>query len=336
MGRIWVFRAGKNGEHEKKFLEESRIYLSWYGLKEDMSKMDYGGVKEYVRQLFPELSGDYLNRRILQIYPFVHSMQDGDWVILPSKFDRTLHFGKIVGDYQYEFIGPAPYYHYRNVDWFEKDVPVDIFDSEIIYATQVHSTIFRITDERIVSIIEQTANNGWNQPHIPPLEFIGSELNIDDAAVASIKKYVYQKFKGYAMEDLICEILRAKGFTVYNGPKGPDGGQDLLAAAGDMGFESPRICVQVKTQNQVVEKSVVDKLEDTIKKFKAEYGLFVAWNGYEKAVDPAEYFYSIRLWTSKEVIEELLANYEKISPEMQQRIPLRHIWILNDLGDETD
>ena len=103
-----------------------------------------------------------------------------------------------------------------------------------------------------------------------------------------------------------------------------------------MGFESPRICVQVKTQNQVVEKSVVDKLEDTIKKFKAEYGLFVAWNGYEKAVDPAEYFYSIRLWTSKEVIEELLANYEKISPEMKQRIPLRHIWILNDLGDETD
>ncbi|MCC5845350.1 MAG: restriction endonuclease [Verrucomicrobia bacterium] len=40
---------------------------------------------------------------------------------------------------------------------------------------------------------------------------------------------------------------QAKGYTVYNSDKGRDGGIDLLAAPGNLGFGEPRICVQVKT-----------------------------------------------------------------------------------------
>ena len=43
------------------------------------------------------------------------------------------------------------------------------------------------------------------------------------------------------MEDLIEEILTAKGFTVYHSKPGADGGKDLLAAGGEMGFGSPKI-----------------------------------------------------------------------------------------------
>ena len=35
---IWLFRAGKNGEFESKFLNDKRIYLTWDNLKVDLSK----------------------------------------------------------------------------------------------------------------------------------------------------------------------------------------------------------------------------------------------------------------------------------------------------------
>lgn len=29
---IWLVRAGSHGEHEQKFVQEGRIYLTWEGL----------------------------------------------------------------------------------------------------------------------------------------------------------------------------------------------------------------------------------------------------------------------------------------------------------------
>jgi restriction system protein len=35
---LWLVRAGRVGEHEKKFLDENRVYLTWDGLNEDLSQ----------------------------------------------------------------------------------------------------------------------------------------------------------------------------------------------------------------------------------------------------------------------------------------------------------
>ncbi|MEC5269761.1 hypothetical protein P9G49_11910 [Heyndrickxia coagulans] len=41
---VWLFRAGKQGEFENKFLEDGRVYLTWddlnINLKEITSKED--------------------------------------------------------------------------------------------------------------------------------------------------------------------------------------------------------------------------------------------------------------------------------------------------------
>ncbi len=39
---IWLVRAGKAGEYEKKFLDEGRVYFTW-----DIDAEDLTGVKEY-------------------------------------------------------------------------------------------------------------------------------------------------------------------------------------------------------------------------------------------------------------------------------------------------
>jgi restriction system protein len=34
---IWLFRAGKNGEYEEKFLTDNRVYLTWNDLNFDLA-----------------------------------------------------------------------------------------------------------------------------------------------------------------------------------------------------------------------------------------------------------------------------------------------------------
>jgi restriction system protein len=36
---LWLFRAGSGGEYERLFLDEGRVYLTWQGLKHDLSKV---------------------------------------------------------------------------------------------------------------------------------------------------------------------------------------------------------------------------------------------------------------------------------------------------------
>lgn len=72
------------------------------------------------------------------------------------------------------------------------------------------------------------------------------------------------------MDTLIEEILKAKGFTVYHSKRGTDGGKDLLASGGEVGFGSPKICVQVKTQYTPIDRTTLDQLGGVMNNVQAE------------------------------------------------------------------
>lgn len=36
---IWLIRAGSHGEYEQKFIQESRVYVTWDGLGIDLGKL---------------------------------------------------------------------------------------------------------------------------------------------------------------------------------------------------------------------------------------------------------------------------------------------------------
>lgn len=117
--------------------------------------------------------------------------------------------------------------------------------------------------------------------------------------------------------------------------KGPDHGVDILASAGSLGFSSPKICVQVKSTNDAIDRIVLDQLIGTMANVGAEYGLLVSWSGFRSSVERerAMQFFKVRLWSKREIIEELLACYSSLDDEIKQKIPLKRIWTL-DIGDE--
>ena len=330
---IWLFRAGKSGEYEEKFLSDSRIYLTWKDYKDRTAHM------QKLQELYPAEKVNTLKNWESQIYPIAHRMQVGDWVVLPSKRTSTIHVGKVVGEYTYDETNGNPYYHYRNVDWFAKDIPRNNFDQDVLYSLGAFMTVCKITRNDAENRIKAMAANGWKVPGASSAIFpeaddtrTDSATDLEEAIQDAIAKYIIQKFKGYKMETLIEEILKAKGFTVYHSKQGADGGKDLLASGGEMGFGSPKICVQVKTQDTPVDRPTLDQLGGVMNNVQAEYGLLVSWNGFKDSVarEEGNQFFKIRLWDSTDVIKELFENYEKLGPSIKAEIPLKRIWILSE------
>ena len=113
-------------------------------------------------------------------------------------------------------------------------------------------------------------------------------------------------------------------------PEGPDGGVDVLAGSGKSGFEAPRIAVQVKSGSVVVDAPTVHQLQGTMKNFEATNGLIVSWGGFTSAAvkEGRRLFFSVKMWDSDDLIEQLIESYENLSDEMKSEIPLKQIWTL--------
>ncbi len=67
-----------------------------------------------------------------------------------------------------------------------------------------------------------------------------------------------------------------------------------------------------------------------MKAFNAELGLLVSWGGFKDTVltEARTQFFSIRLWDSGALIQNVFENYEKLAAEIQAELPLKRIWVL--------
>lgn len=338
---IYLFRAGSNGEYEQKFLDENRVILTWEGINTDLSKLKTrAALRKKLNELYPNEKMGRIRNWTGQIFPMAQGIKKGDWIALPSKRKSAIHIGEVVGDYQYHPDAEDPYHHSIPVKWLETDIPRTNFDQDILYSLGAFMTVCQISRNDAEKRIRAMQGNNWkstlnqkktstkasDSPDIELLESSDLEQNASD----QIAKYIIAKFKGYDMERLIEAILKAKGYFTYSPPKGADKGVDIIAGKGPLGFEQPKIVVQVKTSDTPVDRPTLDQLVGTIHNFKADYGLLISWSGFKQSVDKeiANQFFRVRLWDQQEIINQLLENYEQLDEEIRVDIPLKRVWIL--------
>lgn len=333
---MWLCRAGKFGENENKFLEEGRIYCTWDNLQVSIS--DFSNrqmLQNYFIEINPDTKANTAKNWAAQVWPFAHEMKIGEIVVLPSKIKPVIHFGKIVGEYEFIPENINPYYHSRKVEWYATDIPRNTFEQDILFSFGAFMTICRIKqEERIKNAIKSYQSGKKIQTHNSEetiIEDEETERDIENDSITAISSMIIQKFKGHGLARIVDSILRAKGFTTYVSPPGPDHGVDILASSGAFGFSSPRICVQVKSSDTPVDRIVLDQLGGVMKNFNSDYGLLVSWSGFKTSVlnEAAKHFFEIRLWTHKEIIEEFLIHYDMLDDDIKEQIPLKKIWVIN-------
>lgn len=149
-------------------------------------------------------------------------------------------------------------------------------------------------------------------------------------ATDQLRELISRKFRGHDLTRLVGAILEAQGYTISIAKPGADGGVDIIAGKGALGFDHPRLVVQVKSSDSPCDVKIVRELQGVMKNFQAEHGLLVSWGGYSGAVpkETATKFFEIRLWNADDLIQMIQTNYDKIPDEIKADLPLKRIWIL--------
>ena len=312
--KVWVVRGGNNNEIIDTAESKSIVALGLYIVG------DVSGLK--TREDFREK-----NPKSDQLYRFVHEMQVGDTVLTPNKATRRALVGKISGEYRYDpSIGEGEYPHVRDVEW-QGSISRDDMSPSLKNSMGSTLTVFTLPghdDEirRLAAGNVPTAKEKEDEEET--FDFLADTQEKAEALIADhIASLSWED-----LELLVAAVLRTLGFRTKLSKKGGDGGYDIVAHPDALGFEEPRVKVEVKHRKGSMGGPEVRNFRSTIR--TGEKGLYVSTGGFkgdakaelEKAGPP------FALMDQDEFIALLTENYERLEPEFQALVPLRKVYIL--------
>jgi restriction system protein len=346
---VWLVRAGSQGQFEQKFLQDSRVYVTWDGLDVNIAALkDRPALFDALTTRNPETKPKAIHNWVSQLWPFAHEIKKGDLVVLPLKSQPAIQIGEVTGDYVFEAKGPNPYFHFRTVKWIGEAIPRANFGQDLLYSFGAFLTICRIQRNNAEVRINAMRASGWKAEAMPAVakvttaageeqtQALTEDSDLEQLAMDQLARLIASRFKGHNLTRLVDGLLRAQGYTTYVSPPGADGGADILAGTGPLGFGTPRICVEVKSEESPIDRPTVDKLLGAVTKFGATEGLFVSWSGFRTTVQKelASSYFRVRLWTQKELLEALFANYDKLDEDLRAELPLKRVWMVAAPDDE--
>ena len=328
----WVVRAGGRGEYEELALSEG-IAAIGFGLHQSVADFDSReSLRDHMISIGRKLSDAD------QLWRFSHEISNGDMIVLPRKSPRVVAVGRMAGDYQYRDDLELP--HTRRVDWVASEIARTNFGQDLQRSMNADATVFRVrandAESRIDKIVSQylqyLAGNVVDDADttVEASEEDEFRIDLEEQITDRIIDRVRQRFPGTRLEYLVACILRASGYRALETRQGPDGGIDVVAGQGDMGFGRPRLCVQVKSGRSAVDIADYNRLQGNIGSYGADHGLLVGLGDFTRAVrnENERSFFQIRLWGPKEFADKLVETYDALPADIQSEIPIRKRGIL--------
>jgi restriction system protein len=333
---LWMVRAGKTGQDEDLALENGVVVVGWSGFPDLSTVKSRDEMLALHEKILPDKKRSSNVNLAGQAWTFKDRIKEGDWVALPLKTRGSVAVGKITGPYEFRSDLDVRPRHARRVAWLNTDIPRTSIDIDILHSLGAFMTVCRIernnAEARLIAVAEHKSP--------PPIPEIGTaseqdadtseSQDLEEYARDLITKHVGRNFVEHDLTRLVAALIRTQGYETRESPAGPDGGVDIVAGRGSLGFESPRLCVQVKSSAYTLDVKPLRELQGVMKSFGADQGLLVSWGGYKQSVhsEARRLFFEIRLWDSKDLIAMLLRNYEALPDDFQAEIPLKRIWTL--------
>jgi restriction system protein len=338
MRRLWLVRLGRHGEQEAHALESGELVLGFQVCDLSAAK-DRDAVLRLVEQAMPDAKPKKQLNFAAQLNQFSNTIQDGDLVVIPLKMGGNIAIGEIAGAYT----PTADGHPMRPVRWLKPDVPRAVFRQDLLYSFGAFMTVCEISRNDALRRVEASLKTGRDPGYesgvarpprapasleVPTAE--EAEVDLDEIARDQIERRVASAFTGHNFTRLVAEILKAQGYVVNVSPPGPDQSIDIVAGRGGLGFEAPRLVVQVKSGNIAADQPTLQALIGAVQDTHAHQGLLVCWGGFKKPVEQRrnELFFRIRLWGRAEVLDALLEVYDRLPEEFRAELPLRRTWML--------
>ena len=273
-----------------------------------------------------------------QVWPFLKEIQEGDLVALPLKGRPAVMFGRAKGGYRYVADAPNDARNQIPVEWL-REVPRTAIPQDVLYSLGAFMTVCRISrndaETKIAALIDRKAAPATASPAGADEEAGEAAIDPEETTRNAISGAIYARYKGHGLERLVAAVLEAQGYRTRVSPEGADGGVDVVAGSGPLGFDSPRLVVQVKSEQGALDVRPVRELHGIMRDFGADHGLMVAWGGFKNSVvkECARKFFEVRLWTGDDLVQAVLDHYDALPADIRAELPLKRIWALVPEGE---
>ena len=336
---VWLTRGGDRGQDESDCLENGVAIVGFTDIPDISSAQNDQDVLEIVNQTHPGAKPARNRNRAAQLSAFGLRMREGHIVAMPLKTrPGSIALGVVRGPYQFSVVGGITR-HNRKVQWRRPEVPRSDFHQDMLYSLGAFMTVCRISrneaERRFATVMSGKPDPGVGDLEPGPVvegtvDEAEESINIAEIANNQIRDYIRANFTGHDFSRLIEGLLRAEGYATHLSTPGPDGGVDILAGHGTLGFDQPRICVQVKATAGPADVNVLRALQGTMHSFRADQGLLVSWGGFTRALEREARlgYFKVRLWHADDVLSTLFRNYERMPEQLRNEVPLVRIWTL--------
>jgi restriction system protein len=342
--RSWLIRLGKFGEKESHALQTGELVTGWQlgSLKGATSKE---AILPIITAAQPDQKSGTLANWAVQLNQFLNVISPGDLMILPMKTSGQLAIGEVVGEWFQSPEGNPT----RKVKWLRTDLPRQAMKQDLLFSLGATQTVAEVSrneaPKRFLLAAQKGADPG---PSLNPIssqksplaeetaELPEGQVDLAETARDQIERYISAHFTGHAFTQLVAAILRAQGYQARVSPPGADKGVDIVAGQGALGFDGPRLVVQVKSGDIIVDQPTLQGLIGCVADTQAEHGLLVSWSGFKSPVRQRanELYFRVRLWDRQDILDALFSVYEKLPEEIRAELPLRRLWTI--VPEESD
>jgi restriction system protein len=333
---VWGVHAGIGGEADDTFLKNNVIAMGWSEVPDVATLLDAKeGIKKAIRSAKPKATTNSVANLAGQLYRFFTEVQPGDVVVYPSKVDKHIHIGQVLGPYFFDVASVGHYPHRRRVEW-KKKVPRTDFSQGALYETGAFMTLFQVKTygQEFVAALERSAGVELTPPtEDPSIDGIGeiTAENTEDF----VRKILSRQMKGHPLADFVGHLLTLMGYRTEVSKPGTDEGVDIVAYRDELGFEPPIIRVQVKSSDDSVGSPQVHQLQGTLA--AGECGLFVTLGTFSSAARTyVKGHPGLKLIDGDQFIDLVLAHYEDLSPYYKTLIPLKRVYVPQSRQSESE
>jgi restriction system protein len=116
------------------------------------------------------------------------------------------------------------------------------------------------------------------------------------------------------------------GYKTRVASPGPDRGADIVASPDGLGFENPRIVVEVKHRSGAMGSKEVRSFLGG--RHKDDRGLYVSTGGFSKDAryEADRAGIPLTLWELDDIVRALVDYYDKLDSETRQLVPLKRLY----------
>ncbi|WP_339744174.1 restriction endonuclease [uncultured Maricaulis sp.] len=339
MTNVWMIRLGKYGENEPRALQDGKLATGWDLSRELETCSSREEILAYLEPCYPSQKQGTIQNWAVQINQLKHQVEPNDLVVLPLKTSGEIAIGRVKGGFMM-VDGKHPG---REVIWLVTDLPRQAVKQDLLYSLGASQTICRISRnnaaDRFAELARSRRDPGPSLArHMPTMNKgdaaegedaeVDVQLDLAEIARQQIEEHISANFAGHEFTHLIAAILEAQGYRTEVTLPGADRGIDIVAGKGALGFDSPRLVVQVKSGDIVGDQPTLQSLIGSVQDAHADQGLLVCWSGFKSTVRSRinELYFRIRLWGREEVLDELFDVFDDLSDEMKAKLRLQRMW----------